>query len=61
MRKGGKECFAILGDNRYHSIFGGVKVGPTPCTQECPGGDRYPGAISPGCARATGTRPHGSS
>ena len=43
MRKGGKECFAILGDNRYHSIFGGVKVGPTPCTQECPAGTDIPG------------------
>ena len=24
-RKGGKGCFAMLGDNRYHSIFGAVK------------------------------------
>ena len=43
MRKGGKECFAILGDNRYHSIFGGVKVSPTPCSQECPAGTDIPG------------------
>jgi xanthine dehydrogenase YagS FAD-binding subunit len=24
MRKGGKTCYAMMGDNRYHSIFGGV-------------------------------------
>jgi xanthine dehydrogenase YagS FAD-binding subunit len=24
MRKGGKTCFAMAGENRYHSIFGGV-------------------------------------
>ena len=27
MRKGGEECYAIRGDNRYHSIFGGMKAG----------------------------------
>jgi xanthine dehydrogenase YagS FAD-binding subunit len=26
IRKGGKECFAMRGDNRYHSIFGAVKM-----------------------------------
>jgi len=25
VRKGGTECFAVRGDNRYHSIFGAVK------------------------------------
>jgi xanthine dehydrogenase YagS FAD-binding subunit len=25
LRKGGKTCFAMSGDNRYHSIFGAVK------------------------------------
>jgi xanthine dehydrogenase YagS FAD-binding subunit len=25
LRKGGKTCFAMTGDNRYHSIFGAVK------------------------------------
>ena len=43
LRKGGKECFAILGDNRYHSAFGGAKVCATPCTQECPAGTDIPG------------------
>ncbi len=26
MRKGGKQCFAMMGENRYHSIFGAVKM-----------------------------------
>ncbi|MBP1622278.1 MAG: molybdopterin dehydrogenase FAD-binding protein [Acidobacteria bacterium] len=26
IRKGGKQCFAMMGDNRYHSIFGAVKM-----------------------------------
>ncbi len=26
VRKGGKQCFAVQGDNRYHSIFGPVKM-----------------------------------
>ncbi len=43
IRKGGKECFAILGDNRYHSAFGGAKVCASPCTQECPAGTDIPG------------------
>ena len=36
MRKGGKECYAVMGDNRYHSIFGGMKVHITPCSVQCP-------------------------
>ena len=36
MRKGGKECYAVMGDNRYHSIFGGMKVHTTPCSVQCP-------------------------
>lgn len=41
-RKGGKTCYGILGDNRYHSIFGGMKTGATPCTLECPAGTDIP-------------------
>jgi xanthine dehydrogenase YagS FAD-binding subunit len=26
IRKGGKQCYAMAGDNRYHSIFGAVKM-----------------------------------
>jgi NADPH-dependent glutamate synthase beta subunit-like oxidoreductase/CO/xanthine dehydrogenase FAD-binding subunit len=42
MRKGGKACFAIIGENRYHSIFGGTKVTASPCTSECPGNVNIP-------------------
>lgn len=42
MRKGGNECYAIRGDNRYHSVFGGMKVGITPCSAECPAGTDIP-------------------
>ncbi len=37
-RKGGKECYAIRGDNRYHSIFGGMKTKTTGCSSACPVG-----------------------
>lgn len=42
MRKGGSECFAIRGDNRYHSVFGGMKACKTPCSAECPAGTDIP-------------------
>lgn len=42
-RKGGEECYAIQGENRYHSIFGGMKTGLSQCTRECPGGTDIPG------------------
>ncbi len=35
--KGGKSCYALTGENQYHSIFGGRRVAPTPCTQACRG------------------------
>ena len=44
-RKGGDECFAILGDNRYHSAFGGERCRPSPCTSKCPAGTDIPGYI----------------
>ncbi|MGD1118931.1 MAG: FAD binding domain-containing protein [Dehalococcoidales bacterium] len=37
MRKGGQTCFAIVGENRYHSIFGAVKAAVPACSSECPG------------------------
>ncbi len=46
IRKGGKECFAVTGENRYHSIFGGMKANATPCTQECPAGTDIPGYMA---------------
>lgn len=41
-RKDGNECYAIQGDNRYHSVFGGMKTGKTPCSMECPAGTDIP-------------------
>ncbi|MCC2256138.1 FAD-dependent oxidoreductase [Ruminococcus sp. CLA-AA-H200] len=37
-RKGGSECYAIRGDNRYHSIYGGMKTKVTGCSLSCPVG-----------------------
>ena len=36
LRKGGDRCAALLGDNRYHSIFGGGRPSAPPCTDNCP-------------------------
>ena len=44
-RKGGEECFAILGDNRYHSAFGGKRCHKSPCTEQCPAGTDIPGYL----------------
>lgn len=35
-RKGGDKCYAIQGENRYHSIFGGMVANCRPCTSQCP-------------------------
>ncbi len=35
-RKEGHLCSAMMGENRYHSIFGAAKVCDTPCTSKCP-------------------------
>jgi NADPH-dependent glutamate synthase beta subunit-like oxidoreductase len=45
-RKNGEECFAILGDSRYHSIFGGIRVGAAPCAQSCPAGTDIPAYLA---------------
>ena len=37
-RKGGDECFGIRGDNRYHSIMGGMKTKCNACSNKCPAG-----------------------
>ena len=41
-RKDGEECYAICGNNRYHSIFGGVKLHKEPCSLACPAGTNIP-------------------
>lgn len=35
-RKEGQLCSAMMGENRYHSIFGAMKVCQTACSHECP-------------------------
>lgn len=35
-RKSGHLCSAMMGENRYHSIFGAAKVCETPCMGKCP-------------------------
>ncbi len=37
-RKCGDECYAIHGENRYHSIFGGHRIAANQCTIACPAG-----------------------
>ena len=46
LRKGGEMCHALTGDGRYHSIFGGTRVYPTPCSTECPANVDIPSYIS---------------
>jgi NADPH-dependent glutamate synthase beta subunit-like oxidoreductase/CO/xanthine dehydrogenase FAD-binding subunit len=36
LRKGGDHCGAILGDNRYHSIFGAARTALPACAKSCP-------------------------
>jgi len=35
-RKGGDRCNALTGDNRFHSVFGSMRVERTPCATACP-------------------------
>jgi NADPH-dependent glutamate synthase beta subunit-like oxidoreductase len=46
IRKGGAECYAMTGDNRYHSMFGGLRPCPTPCSLECPAGTDIPAYLA---------------
>ncbi|MDO4544724.1 MAG: FAD binding domain-containing protein [Bacillota bacterium] len=41
-RKGGDTCYAICGENRYHSIFGGMCHGASSCQHACPAGTDIP-------------------
>ncbi len=36
LRKGGKICNALMGDNRYHSLFGAAPLETYPCSSGCP-------------------------
>jgi NADPH-dependent glutamate synthase beta subunit-like oxidoreductase/CO/xanthine dehydrogenase FAD-binding subunit len=47
MRKGeSRVCYATVGDNRYHSIFGATKITETPCSSECPNNVDIPAYLS---------------
>jgi NADPH-dependent glutamate synthase beta subunit-like oxidoreductase len=46
LRKGGKTCNALLGDNRYHSIFGAARLTEYPCSSNCPAHTDIPSFIS---------------
>ena len=46
LRKGGKTCNALLGDNRYHSIFGAARLTEYPCSSHCPAHINIPSYIS---------------
>lgn len=36
--KGGRSCYALTRENRYHSIFGGIRGTKGSCSSACPGG-----------------------
>lgn len=36
LRKGGDKCNAMTGENRFHSIFGSMRVGSPGCSSNCP-------------------------
>jgi len=46
LRKGGKICNALTGDNRYHSIFGTASVAVYPCSSNCPVHTNIPSFLS---------------
>ena len=46
IRKGGATCFASIGDNRYHSIFGATRVASPPCIVNCPAANDIPSFLS---------------
>ncbi len=45
-RKGGETCYAINGENRYHSVFGGMPLHGSSCSQHCPAGTDIPGYMA---------------
>jgi len=46
LRKGGKVCSALVGDNRYHSLFGAAPLAEYPCSGHCPALTDIPGYLS---------------
>jgi NADPH-dependent glutamate synthase beta subunit-like oxidoreductase len=46
LRKGGKICSALPGDNRYHSLFGAAPLEEYPCSSHCPVQTNIPAYLS---------------
>jgi len=46
LRKGGKICNALAGDNRYHSVFGAARLAVYPCSSHCPAHTDIPSYLS---------------
>ena len=46
LRKGGKICSALGGDNRYHSIFGAARMTQYPCASNCPANTNMPAYLN---------------
>jgi NADPH-dependent glutamate synthase beta subunit-like oxidoreductase/CO/xanthine dehydrogenase FAD-binding subunit len=46
LRKGGAVCNALVGDNRYHSIFGTAPLASYPCATSCPAGTAIPSYLA---------------
>lgn len=46
LRKGGRRCYALTGENRFHSIYGAARITDPPCRSDCPGHVSIPSYIS---------------
>ena len=46
LRKGGQRCNALMGDNRFHSIYGGSRACLPGCSAECPAHVPIPQVLS---------------
>ncbi len=46
LRKGGELCGAVLGENRFHSLYGAARMGNSPCSAGCPGRVSIPDYLS---------------
>ncbi len=46
LRKGGTTCSALVGDNRYHSLFGAAPIDEYPCSSHCPASTDIPGYLT---------------
>jgi len=46
LRKGGKICNALIGDHRYHSIYGAAGLSTYPCASHCPANTDIPSYLN---------------